>query len=166
MVQHSHGLVMAGCPLCSASRDEIVWQGEHCRVVHVADPDYPGYYRVIWNAHVAEMSDLSQQEQGLLMGAVFATEHALRASMNPDKINLASFGNVVPHLHWHVIARYADDRHFPEPVWGREQRRGRAHAAPDHATLAKGIIAHGGASSSMLFRSTSGMTGVDGNMDD
>ncbi len=37
-------------------------------------------------------------------------------------LNLASFGNVVPHLHWHLIPRYLDDRHFPQPVWGPRQR--------------------------------------------
>jgi diadenosine tetraphosphate (Ap4A) HIT family hydrolase len=42
--------------------------------------------------------------------------------MNPDKINLASLGNVVPHLHWHVIPRFADDAHFPSPVWAQAQR--------------------------------------------
>jgi diadenosine tetraphosphate (Ap4A) HIT family hydrolase len=42
--------------------------------------------------------------------------------MRPDKVNLASLGNVVPHLHWHVIPRYRDDAHFPAPVWGQKQR--------------------------------------------
>jgi diadenosine tetraphosphate (Ap4A) HIT family hydrolase len=37
-------------------------------------------------------------------------------------VNLASLGNVVPHLHWHVIARFADDKHFPQPIWGQAQR--------------------------------------------
>jgi diadenosine tetraphosphate (Ap4A) HIT family hydrolase len=41
----------------------------------------------------------------------------VREVMQPDKVNLASLGNVVPHLHWHVIPRYTDDAHFPAPVW-------------------------------------------------
>jgi diadenosine tetraphosphate (Ap4A) HIT family hydrolase len=49
--------------------------------------------------------------------------------LQPDKINLASLGNVVPHLHWHVIPRFADDPHFPNPVWG-QRLRDHPHAAP------------------------------------
>jgi diadenosine tetraphosphate (Ap4A) HIT family hydrolase len=134
---------VAECPLCAISqneKDEIVWQDDYCRVIHVTDPDYPGYYRVILGAHVAEMSDLTLPEQHHLMSVVFAVERSLRALMNPDKINLASFGNVVPHVHWHIIARYVDDRHFPESIWGRVQRSGCAHAAPDHVTLSRLIV--------------------------
>ena len=46
----------------------------------------------------------------------------MRATMLPDKMNLASLGNMTPHVHWHVIARYRDDRHFPGPVWAAAQR--------------------------------------------
>lgn len=76
------------------------------------------------------------------MAVVLTAERSLRALMNPDKINLASFGNVIPHLHWHIIARYVDDRHFPESIWGKAQRSGCVRAAPDHATLAR-LIASG-----------------------
>jgi diadenosine tetraphosphate (Ap4A) HIT family hydrolase len=48
--------------------------------------------------------------------------------MQPDKINLASLGNVVPHLHWHVIPRFADDAHFPSPIWASPQRDGADHS--------------------------------------
>ena len=58
-----------------------------------------------------------------------AAEAALRKVMAPDKVNLASLGNVVPHLHWHVIPRFADDPHFPNPVWGARLRDA-PHAAP------------------------------------
>jgi diadenosine tetraphosphate (Ap4A) HIT family hydrolase len=51
--------------------------------------------------------------------------------LHPDKINLASFGNVVPHLHWHVIPRFEDDAHFPAPIWGkRKEEGGEAHSVP------------------------------------
>ena len=55
-------------------------------------------------------------------------EDALRAVLAPAKINLASFGNMTPHLHWHVIPRFADDAHFPQPVWGTRQRESDAAA--------------------------------------
>jgi diadenosine tetraphosphate (Ap4A) HIT family hydrolase len=58
----------------------------------------------------------------LLMDVLWQVELVVRDVMQPDKINLASFGNMVPHLHWHVIPRYTDDVHFPQPVWGQVQR--------------------------------------------
>ena len=49
-------------------------------------------------------------------------ERVLREQLRPTKINLASLGNMVPHLHWHVIARFDWDSHFPQPIWGTAQR--------------------------------------------
>lgn len=110
------------CDLCSTPGGDLLWADDFCRVVRVADADYPGFCRVILQRHVAEMTDLDVAEQQRLMRAVFCVESALRALFNPDKVNLASFGNVVPHVHWHVIPRWRDDRHFPQPVWGTPQR--------------------------------------------
>ncbi len=129
------------CPLCDARAETLVWRDGSCRVIRVADPDYPGYCRVVWHDHVREMSDLTAADQRHLLNVVLATETALRRLMQPDKINLASFGNVVPHLHWHVIARFRDDRHFPEPVWGTAQRAGTPHPAPTDQALAAAIVA-------------------------
>ena len=112
----------AACPLCAADGGTVLWRDDRLRVVAVDDPDYPGFLRVIWNAHVREMSELDAGARVHIMEAVFAVESAVRRVLAPDKINLASLGNVVPHLHWHVIARYADDAHFPDPVWGTRRR--------------------------------------------
>lgn len=57
------------------------------------------------------------------MNAVWVAESTVRELYTPDKVNLASFGNQVPHLHWHVIARYADDPHYPDPAWGAPRRQ-------------------------------------------
>jgi diadenosine tetraphosphate (Ap4A) HIT family hydrolase len=94
-------------------------------VVLVEDRDYPGFCRVIWTKHVKEMTDLSAEERRHLMDAVFAAESAVRRLLQPDKINLASLGNLTPHLHWHVIPRWHGDRHFPNPIWGEMQRDAR-----------------------------------------
>lgn len=110
------------CELCGSPGGELLWEDGFCRVVRVADADYPGFCRVILQRHVAEMTDLDAAERTQLMAVVCSVEASLRALYQPDKINLASFGNVVPHLHWHVIPRWRDDRHFPQPVWGSAQR--------------------------------------------
>jgi len=107
----------------------VLWQDDFCRVVRADEPDYPGFLRVILSAHIKEMTDLPAAAQQALMRVVFATEAAQREVVQPDKVNLASLGNVVPHLHWHVIPRFTDDPHFPNPVWGARQRD-TPHAAP------------------------------------
>ena len=106
------------CELCDQSGGELLWRDERCRVVLVDDPDYPGFCRVIWQSHVREMTDLSSADRAHFMSIVFVVEETLREIMAPDKINLASLGNMTPHLHWHVIPRFADDKHFPGPIWG------------------------------------------------
>ena len=119
---------METCELCNSPGGEVLWQDAFCRVVLVDDADYPGFCRVILQAHVKEMSDLSAVQQNRLMRVVFGTEAVVRQVMKPDKINLASLGNLTPHLHWHVIPRFVDDRHFPQPVWAAPQRESRPQA--------------------------------------
>lgn len=113
---------MMTCELCIAAGGTVLWESPACRVVRVADPHYPGFCRVVWKAHVREMTDLPPASRQTLMAVVFGVETAVRRLFAPDKINLASFGNMTPHLHWHVIPRWTDDRHFPEPIWGQVQR--------------------------------------------
>ena len=110
------------CALCVSDGGVVLARRPALRVVRVDDPDYPAYLHVIWNGHVTEMSDLAEAERTRLLSAVNAVETALRRVMAPDKINLASLGNQVAHLHWHVIARFADDAHFPRPIWAARQR--------------------------------------------
>lgn len=117
-------LTAASCELCDSAGGETLWQDELCRVVLVEDRDYPGFCRVILNRHVREMTDLDAPTRHKLMRVVFAVEQALRELMQPAKINLASLGNRVAHLHWHVIPRFADDRHFPDSVWSEARRPG------------------------------------------
>jgi diadenosine tetraphosphate (Ap4A) HIT family hydrolase len=130
------------CELCEQTGGEVLWLDTACRVVLVADPDYAGYCRVIWGAHVREMTDLDGAERRHCMRVVCAAEQALRTVLEPHKINLASFGNLTPHLHWHVIPRFEDDPHFPNSVWGERQRPGRpARNAADTASKLRAALA-------------------------
>lgn len=129
---------MSACELCDTPGGEILWQDVRCRVVRVGGAEgaaFPGFCRVIWQAHVREMSDLPAIERRHLLDVVNAVEAALRTLLRPDKINLASLGNVVSHLHWHVIPRWADDSHFPAPVWAAAVRPLPQRLAPDSAAL-------------------------------
>lgn len=113
---------VATCELCTQDGGLLILRGAKLRVIRVPDADYPGFYRVIWNNHASEFTDLTPSDRALLMDAVGTVESLVREHLHPAKVNLASLGNVVPHLHWHVIARYADDKHFPQPIWGTVQR--------------------------------------------
>jgi diadenosine tetraphosphate (Ap4A) HIT family hydrolase len=113
---------MADCELCAAKNEDVLVNTPKFRVILVDDANYPGFCRVIWNAHVKEMTDLAIADRSALMQAVCKVEQAIRDVMQPHKINLASLGNMVPHLHWHVIPRYQDDAHFPNPVWAATER--------------------------------------------
>lgn len=112
----------AACELCEESGGEILFRNEQLRVVLIADANYLGFCRVIWNAHVKEMTDLAIEDRSTLMRAVCQVEAALREIMQPEKINLACLGNMVPHLHWHLIPRFTDDAHFPNPIWAAAVR--------------------------------------------
>src|SRR5512133_2055183 len=112
----------ASCPLCAEAGGALVFQAEKFRVIRAQEAGFPAFYRVVWTAHVAEFSSLDLSDRALCMAAVCAVEQALRDVLQPTKINLAALGNVVPHLHWHVIARFEWDSHFPAPVWGSPQR--------------------------------------------
>jgi diadenosine tetraphosphate (Ap4A) HIT family hydrolase len=117
------------CVFCTGDGGRKVFGDASCRVV-IADEPFAGFCRVIWNAHVAEMTDLPPPDRSHLMGVVFAVEAALRAMLDPHKMNLASLGNQVPHLHWHIVPRFTDDSHFPRPVWDRPQRPANPRALP------------------------------------
>jgi diadenosine tetraphosphate (Ap4A) HIT family hydrolase len=62
----------------------------------------------------------------VLRGEIYEHLHLIETEMidyfNPKKINIASFGNYLPHLHWHIMARFEEDAYFPEPMWGVKQR--------------------------------------------
>lgn len=118
------------CDLCvllagfdaGAGLDALVWRDDRVAVVLVDEAGYPGFCRVVWHGHVKEMSDLGAAERGHVMDVVQQVELAQREVLQPEKINLASFGNMTPHVHWHVIPRFVDDAHFPNPTWAAAQR--------------------------------------------
>ena len=121
------------CALCAPTSDVILWQDDFCRVVLLNDADYPAYCRVELIEHIKEMTDLAPMQRARMMKTVFAVETALRENFNPDKINLASLGNKTPHIHWHVIPRFENDKHFPNSHWGDAVRDGNAVALDEIA---------------------------------
>ena len=115
-------MLVENCPLCATDGGALVWRGDKLRVIRAVEAGFPAFYRVVWNDHAAEFSELSATDRIVCMDAVALVERVLREQLAPTKINLAALGNMVAHLHWHVIARYDWDSHFPASVWAAAQR--------------------------------------------
>lgn len=110
-------MLSPACPLCGPAPAGLLHEDAQWRVIAVDDARFPGYIRVIWRAHVAEMTDLSPPDRDRLMQVVYEIEAMQRDILQPHKINLACLGNQVPHLHWHLIPRWREDPCFPEAIW-------------------------------------------------
>jgi diadenosine tetraphosphate (Ap4A) HIT family hydrolase len=136
---------MTNCILCKdelkPEEGQIIWRGDDCRVVLVNDVDLPGFCRVIWNHHVAEMTDLTYGEREHIMTLVFAVEEAIRHVMHPDKVNIAALGNMVPHIHWHVIPRFKDDAFFPGSTWSNKLQEAPKDRMAERRRKAEGLPA-------------------------
>ncbi len=110
-----------GCPMCAEGRPEETRFGIRFFAGAVADaylqkPDIQrGYTVVIWRGrHVAEPTELAEDEAAAYWREVLAVGQALEQALGPVKLNYDLLGNSLPHLHTHVIPRYADD---PRPGW-------------------------------------------------
>ena len=118
MPEAASGPVSPDCPLCQAQHETVLWQDARLRIIHVPhEPGLPAYFRVIWQHHVPEMTDLEEGDRHHLWQVLTQVEQGMRLHFQPAKINLAAFGNLVPHLHWHLIGRWPSDPQFPGSAW-------------------------------------------------
>ena len=69
-----------------------------------------------------ELTDVPKPLRKILYEVMEVVEEQMRSYYKPEKINIAAFGNYLPHLHIHVMARFKEDSYFPEPMWGEKQR--------------------------------------------
>jgi diadenosine tetraphosphate (Ap4A) HIT family hydrolase len=77
-----------------------------------------------------EFSDCSDETRAEVWRVLHVLERGMLRFYSPDKINLASFANYLPVVHWHIMARFSTDSHFPEPMWGKQQRESELEFAP------------------------------------
>lgn len=73
-----------------------------------------------------EFSECDKETKTQILEALNIIEKEMLAYFKPEKINIASFGNYLPHVHFHIMARFKDDPYFPEPMWGEKQRENEA----------------------------------------
>lgn len=67
---------------------------------------------------MSDIIDLSEADQGELMREVNKVAQVLRRMTTPDKLNIASIGNITKQLHVHIVARRVGDAGWPAPIWG------------------------------------------------
>ncbi len=90
-----------------------------CRVLLMQERRYPWIILVPVLPDLTEITALSEADQSQLIHESSSVATQMQRHLQADKINVAAIGNLVPQLHWHVIARYRDDAAWPAPVWGR-----------------------------------------------
>ncbi len=107
------------CILCHDNHnEELIIKNDIYKIIKVFNKDYPIYFQIIVNRHIKELSDLPYKDALQIFEAIYLLDQLICDIFRVDKVNIASFGNIVPHLHWHIIGRYKNDKHFPNPIWG------------------------------------------------
>lgn len=92
-----------------------------CLVLLINDANYPWCVLVPKRPDTTEIYKLPRHDQTELLVESERLCHAMEALFQPDKMNIAAIGNMVPQLHVHHIARFKNDTAWPAPVWGHTQ---------------------------------------------
>ena len=85
-----------------------------------------------------ELGDMPKELRGRLWELYDIIENEMRNYYRPKKINMASFANMLPRVHIHVMARFEEDSYFPNPMWGEKLREGRL-TLPDEEEFYKRV---------------------------
>lgn len=79
---------------------------------------YRGHCQLVFDfRHATRLDQLSAEEWRAFSDDLFKAQAAVMRAVRPDHINIESLGNVVPHLHWHIVPRYSNDPRWGEPIW-------------------------------------------------
>ena len=100
----------------------IVYENELVRV-EIERSEIP-WLKVFSQTPYREFFDAPLEVREEIFRLLEVIEKEMLSFFNPTKINIASFGNYLPALHWHIMARFEEDSFFPEPMWGKKQREG------------------------------------------
>ena len=121
------------CPLC-APRPESNDHWDFIETLSASslylakNQTYPGQCQLVFDRrHAARLDQLTEDEYAAFVGDLFVAQQAVARALGPDHMNVESLGNVVPHLHWHIIPRYVGDARWGMPIWTTP-----LSAMPDH----------------------------------
>jgi diadenosine tetraphosphate (Ap4A) HIT family hydrolase len=99
-----------------------LYQNDHI-YIEVEESEIP-WLKIFTCRPYKELSEAPKEVREEIFRVLDIIEREMLSFFSPIKINIASFGNYVPHLHLHIMARFEDDSYFPEPMWGKRQREG------------------------------------------
>jgi len=108
------------CPMCSRWEDDSdlrIIELHHSYVILNRDQYFAGYTLLFLKQHVTELFHLEQKTRSELTEEISQVAEALSKAFQPDKINYELLGNMVPHMHWHLVPRFASDQLWPRPIW-------------------------------------------------
>lgn len=132
------------CTKWEADADLRIAELTHSYVLLNRDQFFPGYTFVFTKDHVTELFHLDRETRQAVMEEVTLVAAALYNLFIPDKINYELLGNMVPHMHWHVVPRFKVDRLWPRPIWAEphdEVILSPAESAERVASIKKSIFA-------------------------
>ncbi|QDF28649.1 HIT family protein [Halarcobacter anaerophilus] len=89
--------------------------------VQIEESEIP-WLKIFTNENYKELTQCPKEVKEDIFRALEIIEKEMIEYYHPEKINIASFGNYVPHVHFHIMARFKEDSYFPEPMWGKKQR--------------------------------------------
>lgn len=115
-----HTTPVPGCPMCSKWQDDAelrIIELEYCYVTLNRDQFFTGYVFVFAKAHVTELFHLDVTSRQGVIEEVNAVAAALQRAFTPTKLNYELLGNMVPHMHWHLVPRFSADPLWPRPIW-------------------------------------------------
>jgi len=115
-----------------SNNKNIIFQNDLIRV-EIESSQIP-WLKIFTQKKTKEFSQCDKKTKLAIFETLDIIEKEMLAYFNPDKINIASFGNYVPHIHFHIQARFKNDDFFPEPIWGKKQRDNQLNL-PDFKTF-------------------------------
>jgi len=98
----------------------IIYENKNIKIE--IEPSEIPWLKVFTQHAYKEMSEVPKEIRVEIYTLLHLIEEEMIVYYNPIKINIASFGNYMPHVHWHIMARFAEDSFYPEPMWGTKQR--------------------------------------------
>ncbi len=117
---------------------KIIYQNDLIKIE--IEPFEIPWLKIFTQKKIKEFSQCDIKTKDSILNALDVIEKEMLSYFNTTKINIASFGNYVPHVHFHIQARFENDSFFPEPTWGKKQRDGKLDL-PNFEIFYKNIIA-------------------------
>ena len=100
--------------------DNIIYQNEFIKIE--IEPNEVPWLKIFTIKDIKEFSQCDSNTKNEIWRCLDIIEKEMLSYFEPEKINIASFGNYCPHVHFHIQARFKEDSYFPEPTWGIKQR--------------------------------------------